>query len=66
MSNDTGVSPHHLNTGQSFGDIISDPSQQKIDAARQRAIENAWDPMGGTFNVVQGSQLHQAMEEIKA
>ena len=64
ISHDT--TNYQLNTGQSFGDIVSDPSQSKItQEQRQKLIDQSWNPMNGKFNVPEGSQLQRAMEELK-
>ena len=53
ISNET---PYQLNTGQSFGDINSDPSKSQITLEyKNKIIEQTWNPMTGTFNVVEGS-----------
>ena len=54
-SRDNSGSKSNLNTAQSFGDFVYDA--KAIEAQKKLAMEQSWNPMNGTFNVVEGSQL---------
>jgi hypothetical protein len=53
------VSKEQLNTAQSFGDFVYDA--KAIEEQKRAVMEQSWNPMNGTFNVVEGSQLQRAM-----